>query len=344
MRRAPPRTRPRRQSGTACGSQLHRVLDKTRDQQRQRVAPEALPRDPLYRPQTGLKPAPLRRIVHRQTYIQTPLGTVDAVDDLLDIDAEFMLFVHARTHEDVVVYLRDDGRIGLLFPEGSRLDGRGRHRRAEAEPVSGADLPACSTHRDGLPRSPVPVLHRGGARTRDGHLPPSRRRLRPRGAEMISGVLALAPERGAIETLAEVLASPDHAADMIVIQGSFRRRARQARALPRALRGARAGAEDRALGAGPRGCAVRTRRAGRLPRHRRSARHALPRGTVADAERSGPRVSRRRRPRSSASCPARSIPGLPHASNAPRRTSYAITEADNGSSYKEPPRHRAGSR
>ncbi|MDX6570349.1 MAG: hypothetical protein QOH15_2927 [Gaiellales bacterium] len=101
--------------------QLHRVLDKARDQQRRGVAAVPLPLDLSYRPQEGVKPAPLRRIVRRRTYLETPLGTVEAVDDLLDVDGDFMLFVHARTHEDVVVYLRDDGRIGLLFPEGSRL-------------------------------------------------------------------------------------------------------------------------------------------------------------------------------------------------------------------------------
>jgi hypothetical protein len=37
---------------------------------------------------------------------------------------------------------------------------------------------------------------------------------------MITGVLALAPERGAVETLEEVLALPDLSADMIVIQGA----------------------------------------------------------------------------------------------------------------------------
>jgi ribosome-associated translation inhibitor RaiA len=106
---------------TRLRRQLHRLLDKARDEQRRGVTAVPLPRDLSYRPQGGVKPAPLRRVVHRRTYVQTPLGTVDAVEDLLDIDAEFMLFVHARTHEDVVLYLRDDGRIGLLFPAGSRL-------------------------------------------------------------------------------------------------------------------------------------------------------------------------------------------------------------------------------
>ena len=62
-----------------------------------------------------------RRIVHQRTYLSVPLGTLDAVDDLLSMDLEFMLFVHARTREDVTVYLRDDGRFGLLFPERSPL-------------------------------------------------------------------------------------------------------------------------------------------------------------------------------------------------------------------------------
>jgi hypothetical protein len=37
---------------------------------------------------------------------------------------------------------------------------------------------------------------------------------------MITAVLALAPERGAVETLEGVLALPDLAADTIVIQGT----------------------------------------------------------------------------------------------------------------------------
>ena len=54
-----------------------------------------------------------------------PLGTLDAIDSLLSMDLEFMLFVHARTHEDVVVHLQDDGQFGLLFPEGSPLADEG---------------------------------------------------------------------------------------------------------------------------------------------------------------------------------------------------------------------------
>jgi putative sigma-54 modulation protein len=49
------------------------------------------------------------------------MGTIEAVNELLDMDVEFFLFVHARTNEDVVVYRRDDGRIGLLHPPFSKL-------------------------------------------------------------------------------------------------------------------------------------------------------------------------------------------------------------------------------
>jgi ribosome-associated translation inhibitor RaiA len=77
--------------------------------------------DLLLRPQTKLKPPEERRIVHRHTYVRVPLPTLDAVDELLDIDLQFFLFEHARTREDVTVHRRDDGQIGLLHPQGSKL-------------------------------------------------------------------------------------------------------------------------------------------------------------------------------------------------------------------------------
>ncbi|MEY2533851.1 MAG: hypothetical protein QOF29_1761 [bacterium] len=74
-----------------------------------------------HRPQPGLKPPEEREIVHRRTYLDVPLSTLEAVNELLDLDAEFFLFRHVRTGEDVVVHRRDDGRIGLIFPPGSTL-------------------------------------------------------------------------------------------------------------------------------------------------------------------------------------------------------------------------------
>jgi ribosome-associated translation inhibitor RaiA len=77
--------------------------------------------DRAHRPQAALKPPEQREIVHRHTYLGVPLSTLEAVRELLDLDIEFFLFKHVRTGEDVVVHRRDDGRIGLIHPQGSAL-------------------------------------------------------------------------------------------------------------------------------------------------------------------------------------------------------------------------------
>jgi ribosome-associated translation inhibitor RaiA len=82
---------------------------------------EALEHDARFRPEAGLKPPEERQIIGRFPYVDVSLPTLDAVADLLDLDVEFYLFTHSRTEEDVVVYRRDDGRIGLLHPPGSAL-------------------------------------------------------------------------------------------------------------------------------------------------------------------------------------------------------------------------------
>jgi hypothetical protein len=90
---------------------------------RRKAELEPLAPERVYRPEAALKPPARRRIVHRRTYLDVPLSTRDAVSELLDIDAEFMLFMHGKTGEDVVVHVRDDGRIGMLHPPGSELAG-----------------------------------------------------------------------------------------------------------------------------------------------------------------------------------------------------------------------------
>lgn len=84
------------------------------------------------RPRPRLKPPELRDILPHRTAYPFPETTLDAVADLLDLDLEFLLFRHARTGEDVVVYRRDDGRIGLLHPPGSPL--ADEHDLVVAEP------------------------------------------------------------------------------------------------------------------------------------------------------------------------------------------------------------------
>ncbi len=78
-------------------------------------------RERRHRPKRRQKPPELREIIPRRTAYPFPENTFDAVMDLLDLDDEFLLFRHARTGEDVVVYRRGDGRIGLLHPPGSKL-------------------------------------------------------------------------------------------------------------------------------------------------------------------------------------------------------------------------------
>jgi ribosome-associated translation inhibitor RaiA len=78
-------------------------------------------RERRHRPQPRQKPAELRDIIPQRTPYPLPENTFDAVMDLLDLDYEFLLFRHERTGEDVVVYRRGDGRIGLLHPPGSEL-------------------------------------------------------------------------------------------------------------------------------------------------------------------------------------------------------------------------------
>jgi ribosome-associated translation inhibitor RaiA len=73
------------------------------------------------RPQRRLKPPEERRIVHHRTYSSRPKATIDAIRELIDFDLEFLVFRHARSDEDVVVYRRDDGRLGLIHPPGSAL-------------------------------------------------------------------------------------------------------------------------------------------------------------------------------------------------------------------------------
>jgi ribosome-associated translation inhibitor RaiA len=113
------------------GKTLEEALDKAAHRLRRQVLRvtksevaqrnEPLDLDKLERPEAGLKPPDERQIVHRHPYLGVPLSTGEAVRELLDLDLEFFLFTHARTGEDLVVYVRDDGRIGLLHPQGSAL-------------------------------------------------------------------------------------------------------------------------------------------------------------------------------------------------------------------------------
>jgi ribosome-associated translation inhibitor RaiA len=131
--------------------QLRRTADSevTRREERAEIgaALETLEPDPDHRPQARLKPPEERAIVTRRTYAPGPEPTLSAVADMLDLDEEFHLFVHARTGEDAVVYRRDDGRIGLIHPRGSELADEGEDDIVVPEPSRYSEPLALDTAR-----------------------------------------------------------------------------------------------------------------------------------------------------------------------------------------------------
>jgi ribosome-associated translation inhibitor RaiA len=116
-------------AAAAAMERLRRQLRRTRDTEvALRNEPRVIARGiaelrrlERQRPAPARKPPEEREIVHRRTYSDEPEPTLSAIADLLDDDQEFRLFVHVLTHEDVVVHWRDDGRVGLLHPQGSAL-------------------------------------------------------------------------------------------------------------------------------------------------------------------------------------------------------------------------------
>jgi sigma 54 modulation/S30EA-like ribosomal protein len=82
---------------------------------------EDLEPDRQHRPEGRVKPAEEREVVRRRSYADHPEATYEAIADMLDLDEEFHLFRHARSGEDVVVYRRDDRRVGLIHPQASVL-------------------------------------------------------------------------------------------------------------------------------------------------------------------------------------------------------------------------------
>jgi putative sigma-54 modulation protein len=111
-------------TGESAEQAARELADRLRRQLRRIEDREvALRNEVRHRPEAELKPPEERRIVHRHPYLDVPLSTVEAVRELLDLDLEFFLFKHVLTEEDVVVYRRDEGGIGLLHPPGSSLAG-----------------------------------------------------------------------------------------------------------------------------------------------------------------------------------------------------------------------------
>ena len=58
--------------------------------------------------------------MRRKSFVLGVTDPLGAIRDLLDLDHEFYLFHDAETDTDAVVYHRDDGRIGLIYPDATR--------------------------------------------------------------------------------------------------------------------------------------------------------------------------------------------------------------------------------
>jgi Sigma 54 modulation/S30EA ribosomal protein C terminus len=68
------------------------------------------------------KPPQEREIVTAVAVPSEPETALGAVAELMEHGAQFALFCHARTSEDVVVHLRSDDAVGLLHPPGGALN------------------------------------------------------------------------------------------------------------------------------------------------------------------------------------------------------------------------------
>lgn len=113
-------------AGERLRRQLRRIVGSDvalRNEERTiRAALESLPLDVDDRPEAHLKRPAERRLIHRHPYVDIAQTTLEAAADLIDIDAQFHLFVHELTGEDVVIFRRDDGHLGLIYPVGSALE------------------------------------------------------------------------------------------------------------------------------------------------------------------------------------------------------------------------------
>jgi hypothetical protein len=76
--------------------------------------------------------------VRRKSFALGATDPLGAVRDLLDLDHEFYLFHDAETDTDAVVYHRDEGRIGLIYPDATR-------------PPRAGEGPVCEVSRLGEP-------------------------------------------------------------------------------------------------------------------------------------------------------------------------------------------------
>ena len=117
-----------------------------RDLERQNGARAAVPGEwrhgALPTPRLGVFPRPVeeRELVELKTYAIAPLLPDEAALEMRQLDYDFYLFTNADTDEENVVFLRDDGSLGLLEVTPGAAHAAGHAVLAEAEPFPASRL------------------------------------------------------------------------------------------------------------------------------------------------------------------------------------------------------------
>jgi ribosome-associated translation inhibitor RaiA len=109
--------------GERLGSQVRRHLDRTVTRRRE---PAASPAGewrhaslPTTRPERSFLPPEERRIERRKTFAFRPMAVTEAVLEIEALDHEFFLYRDVETGADALLYVREDGRLGLIDPAGT---------------------------------------------------------------------------------------------------------------------------------------------------------------------------------------------------------------------------------
>ena len=71
------------------------------------------------RPEHFPRPPEERELVRRKSFSLEGMSPLDAAELMEDLDHDFLLFRDAETDVDAVVYIRDDGRLGVIEPAGA---------------------------------------------------------------------------------------------------------------------------------------------------------------------------------------------------------------------------------
>lgn len=67
------------------------------------------------------RPAEERELVRRKAFALGAMAPGEAAELMQDLDHDFLLFRDSGTDADAVLYLRDDGRLGVIAPAGTEL-------------------------------------------------------------------------------------------------------------------------------------------------------------------------------------------------------------------------------